>query len=149
MREISNEVHGHGRRVFLGKVFIRSLNQIGESVKLHTQSRSFILSRKASVFDLYTIETDCTDYRIQEHVDIIMKCGEYILSCDRDGLAAASVPDTDDKIISDSAILRYCKRKFDSISVSFSAIIQGQTFWLRHSNSKLKVCVSSDDVYWF
>jgi hypothetical protein len=125
------------KTVFLGSVLIRSINQIGQSIKWDSRTSSFVLSRKGTVFDLYTPETIQDDFRQRENLQVLLKIGNSYLALDPFDSSATSANMNDR---TSQSTLYYCKRKFDSISVSFRVESEGVSLWLRHSNSKLRVC---------
>ena len=125
------------QKVFLGSVRIKSVNQIGECVKLDSRASKFTLAKRGSIFDLYTLQKPWDDFRQMENLEVLLKCGPVYLAFDPVTFYAVPISDDD---VSSKVILHYFKRKFDSISVSFNVKSGGKSLWLRHCNSMLRVC---------
>jgi hypothetical protein len=130
----------------LGEIRISSLNQVGESVKYNSKSGSFCLSRNGSLFDLLVhIDPDdgLVDFRDLPTLTVSFRLenGKYLGIDIQSGKAVLCSAD-DPTVIPESAIFQYQRRKFDPSSASIAFLSEGTELWLRHSNSKLRVCVN-------
>lgn len=127
----------------LGVVRISSLNQVGENVKYDIRTKSLVLSRAGSTFDLLVhIDTKegLFDFRDAPVLTVSFRLNNQYLSIDLETRKAVLAEPINRNEIPRSAIFQYQRRKFDRSSASVAYLYDNQELWLRHSNSKLRVC---------
>jgi hypothetical protein len=127
----------------LGYVRLLPLNQIGEFVKYDQKSGGFKLARTGTIFQLlgrFDSSSPMEDFREVTTISVSLRLptGEYLGIEEHTG-KAISLSATGIDRIPPRAILRYTRKKFNSLSASLSYDENGVELWLRHSNSKLKV----------
>ena len=135
-------------RRFIGTVTIDSINQIGESIKYDTRSAGFVLARRGSPFSMFAHidpEQGLPDFRELPCVLVSLETDGKLMSINlKEGKAEAI--DTSD-VIPSNAIFQYVRRKFDGTAVSIGSESLGDERWLRHCNSRLRVCCFDNVFY--
>jgi hypothetical protein len=120
-----------------------SLNQIGESIRVEPKVDVLRLARRGSAFEIivhFDTSNQLTDFRQLPTLRVSLECDGLYLGIDAASRRAKLFqPDCGGNIPAE-AILNYHRRKFDGLSASFAFVFNGEELWLRHSNSKLRVC---------
>jgi hypothetical protein len=127
----------------LGSVRIFSLNQVGECLRYDKKSGSFCLSRYGSLFDLLVHadpEDGLVDFRTLPSLTVSLRFEDSFFAIDKESGKAVLATRQHADIIPPCAIFHYERRKFDRSSASIAFVSEGKELWLRHSNSKLRVC---------
>lgn len=127
-----------------------SLNQIGESIKAETKTDVLRLARRGSHFEIIVHidpSDQLTDFRNVPTLRVSLECEGRYLGIDPDSRRATLFQLDIGGNIPAQAVLNYHRRKFDGLSASFAFDLNGQELWLRHSNSKLRVCIQPSDKY--
>ena len=126
--------------ILLGRVTIESVNQIGERIKFNPKTGGFILAKRGSVFSLHARvdrTTQLADFRGMSSIPISIEVEGRYLACDPVSGKAVMVLQNDS---CSNTQLCFVKRKYSGSSTSISYTGEGTERWLRHSNSRLRVC---------
>lgn len=129
-------------RKLLGEVLIQSVNQIGEAVKYDFKSNSFVIARRGSVFKLYAhgySPDDLLDFRSLNAISITLETAGKMMAFDPESRRAFGIPVAVDP--PEISIFNFVRQKFRNSYASISFKQDGIEFWLRHSNSRMRVCL--------
>jgi hypothetical protein len=133
---------------FIGQVQLKPVNQTGVGIRLNPSDGTFLLSRRASIFEVFVqspLDPEF-DFNHNELIETRLTVDNQLLGiCTRTGQAIA-VPLDSDNAVDDGVNLFYHKCKFDHIGSSFRLGNNQDVRWLRHCNSKLYVCEAPNKI---
>lgn len=127
----------------LGTISISSLNQIGERIKYDIKRNVFILAKHGTAFVLAAHvdeESGLDDFRRLESIKVSLAVSGKLLAVNLRDHSAVLIDPTPDGRIPPNAVFHYQRKRFDRFSASLSYQDGSEVLWLRHSNSRLRVC---------